>query len=329
VSGQQTWDGEPIALEDPRGSTVVVRRRTPDGGVEALLLHRAHHGPDYEGDWAWTSPAGARHPGEPVHAAALRELSEEAGLESYLLAPLDLSGPWARFIAEVPYETDVRLVDPEHDRFEWVSPDEARGRALPTAVSATFGRVETAQTGIATFEPLSEGDLADVVRWQRSPDAAEWFAGSPATVDEARQRYGSRLAGESATRMWVTRVDGVRAGYIQAYRVGAYDEYAEKTQDPDAIGFDYLIGEPAVVGRGWGRVVIWSFMRDVLCAEYPDAPRFLASPDHRNHRSVRVLEACGLTQGRWIDVVAREGEPPSTEIVCTLDRSLWFGFGAR
>jgi 8-oxo-dGTP pyrophosphatase MutT (NUDIX family) len=321
---QQTWDGKPIALEDPRGITVLVRRRLGDG-VETLLLHRAHNGADYEGDWAWTSPAGARLPGEPVLEAAERELAEEAGISGVDLAPLDLSSPWARFLIDVPVDLDVDLVDPEHDRYEWVPVDEARRRVLPERAAANFRRLEDARYGSVSFEPMTGDDLADVVRWQAAPHAAEWFAGSPTSVDEARARYGARLAGESPTRMWIVVIDGVRAGYLQAYRVGAYDEYADKTQDPDAVGFDYLVGEIERIGNGWGRVAIWSFMRDVLCPEFPDAPRFLASPSHRNRRSIRVLEACGLTQGIWIDVPPRAGEPSETEVVCTLDRRLWFG----
>jgi 8-oxo-dGTP pyrophosphatase MutT (NUDIX family) len=321
---EQTWDGLPIALEDPRGSTVVVRRRVDDG-VQTLLLHRAHHGPEYAGDWAWTPPSGARLPGAPVYRAALRELAEEAGITGVQLAPLDLSGPWARFVVQVAGDIQVDLVDPEHDRFEWVGVEAARGRVLPAVVAASFEWAERARCGDVRFEPITDADLADVVRWQSAPHAAEWFEGGPATVEEARDRYAARLAGESPTRMWVVVIDGVRAGYVQAYRVRSYDEYAAKTQDPDAVAFDYLIGELERVGSGWGRVAIWAFMRDVLCAHYPDAPRFLASPSHRNHRSIRVLEACGLRQGLWIDVAPREGEPLQTEVVCTLDRRLWFG----
>jgi 8-oxo-dGTP pyrophosphatase MutT (NUDIX family) len=321
---QQTWDGLPIALEEPRGATVVVRRRL-DSQVETLLLHRAHHGPDYAGDWAWTAPAGARHPGEPVHAAALRELAEEAGIVGIPIVPLDLSRPWASFLADVPTDLRVDLVDPEHDRYEWMTFEQARERVLPARVAANLEGAERARYGRVTFEPMTDEDLADVVRWQSAPHAAEWFAGSPATVDEARTRYGARLAGESPTRMWMAVVDGVRAGFMQAYRVGAYDEYAEKTGDPEAAAFDYVIGEIEAIGPGWGRVAIWAFMRDVMCAEFPDAPRFLASPSHRNHRSIRALEASGLRQGIWIDVPPRDGEPPETEVVCTLDRRLWFG----
>jgi 8-oxo-dGTP pyrophosphatase MutT (NUDIX family) len=43
--------------------------------MEHLLLHRAHHGPDFAGDWAWTFPAGCRQPGERVYLSVLRELA--------------------------------------------------------------------------------------------------------------------------------------------------------------------------------------------------------------------------------------------------------------
>jgi 8-oxo-dGTP pyrophosphatase MutT (NUDIX family) len=322
---ETTWDGKPIATEDPRGCGVLVRRCSPERDVETLLLHRAHHGPDYDGDWAWTFPAGARLPGEPVYAAALRELAEEAGLAGLPLAPYDLSTSWARYLVDVPVDVEIELVDPEHDRFEWVSLETAQEQVKPKSVGDDLARLADRRYGAVAFEPMDDGDLGDVVRWQSAPHAREWFAGGPTSIIEARARYGARLRGESATRMWVVVIDGVRAGYLQAYRVAAYDEYAEKTGDPDAVAFDYLIGEEERLGQGWGRVAIWAFLRDVLCQDYPEAPRFLASPSHRNHRSIRALEACGFKQGSWIDVPPRVGEPPETEIVCTLDRRLWFG----
>src|SRR4051794_22883875 len=96
-----TWDGLEIAPDEPRGASVVVRRpAVGDAGMELLMLHRNANGPDFEGDWAWTSPAGARQPGEAVFPAALRELAEEAGLGGADVADvfaLDLSGGWAVF----------------------------------------------------------------------------------------------------------------------------------------------------------------------------------------------------------------------------------------
>jgi 8-oxo-dGTP pyrophosphatase MutT (NUDIX family) len=76
---ERTWDGLPVAQERPWVSAVVVWREGPEGR-EFLLLHRHHRGPEFAGDWAWTSPAGARQPGETPDDAARRELLEETGL---------------------------------------------------------------------------------------------------------------------------------------------------------------------------------------------------------------------------------------------------------
>ena len=92
-----TWDGLPVAQDQPHGAAVVVRRAgAVAGGYEYLILHRAHHGRDHDGDWAWTPPSGSRQPGEPVLAAALRELAEETGVTAAPadLRAIDLSGGW-------------------------------------------------------------------------------------------------------------------------------------------------------------------------------------------------------------------------------------------
>lgn len=61
--------------------------------LRLLLLHRKHNGSAYEGDWAWTTPSGARLPGELVHACAQRELAEETGLTLPLYQDSRLRAP--------------------------------------------------------------------------------------------------------------------------------------------------------------------------------------------------------------------------------------------
>jgi len=324
---RRTWDGLEIAADHPHGSTIVVRRHRSER-AEFLLLHRNARGADYDGDWAWTSPAGARQPEEAVYPAALRELAEEAGIAGVDLWPIDLSARWAVWGLDVPADLTVELVDPEHDRFEWVGPGEAMTRIRPQFVAeAGIGRMPSPAPGGFSFEPMTVEQLPELVRWRSQPHVLAWFHTELADVATATERYGDRLAGRSPTRMWMARLAGRPFGFLQDYPVAAYDDYAVKMRDREAIGFDYLIGDPGQVGRGLGPTMLWSFMRDVLCRDYPDAPRFSASPDHRNARSLRVLGKCGLTQGLWIDAPAGgiDGDPASTEIVCTLDRFHWFG----
>jgi 8-oxo-dGTP pyrophosphatase MutT (NUDIX family) len=131
-----TWDGLPISSEAPFGASIVVYRQGADG-IEFLILHRAHNGPTYEGDWAWTPPAGARLPGETIDECARRELREETGLTLAVQATDRGSESWAIYHAEATADQAVMLLDVEHDRYEWVTLEVALTRCLPEVVSAS------------------------------------------------------------------------------------------------------------------------------------------------------------------------------------------------
>lgn len=137
MTEKTTWDGLPVADDWPHGATVVVWRRRADGDeIELLLLHRAHHGPDYAGDWAWTPPAGSRFPGEAVDACAARELHEEAGL-ALPMTRFERAENWATYLAEAPADAVVTLHDAEHDRFQWVGVETALALVKPDLVRET------------------------------------------------------------------------------------------------------------------------------------------------------------------------------------------------
>src|ERR1700729_3208940 len=133
-----TWDGEPVSREPPHGATVVVAALAPEGW-RCLLLHRAHHGPSWDGDWAWTPPAGSRKPGEAVTACAVRELREETGLVASPRPVVTEDTDWAVLTQEVPWGTEIAVDGMEHDRFEWVTVAEVLRRSRPAAVSESFG----------------------------------------------------------------------------------------------------------------------------------------------------------------------------------------------
>lgn len=132
-SMEATWDGLPISREPPYGASVVVFRGAA-GTLELLMLHRAHHGPDYEGDWAWTPPSGARLPGEPIEMCARRELVEESGLDLEPEPTACGTAEWYVFVAEAPADAQV-VLDAEHDRCVWVTCEEAVRRCRPDLAS--------------------------------------------------------------------------------------------------------------------------------------------------------------------------------------------------
>lgn len=132
-----TWDGLPVSPEPPFGASIVVYRQC-GAEVEILLLHRAQEG--VEGDWAWTTPAGARLPQEPIEVCARRELREETGLDLPLQTANLGNGDWAAYAVAIDH-SDAITLDAEHDRYAWVDITTALSRCQPAVVSDTVRNV--------------------------------------------------------------------------------------------------------------------------------------------------------------------------------------------
>jgi 8-oxo-dGTP pyrophosphatase MutT (NUDIX family) len=111
--------------------------RHGQNGREWLVLHRSIFGRDFEGDWAWSSPGGALEHAEDPDRAACRELLEETGLDLACKRIDREAGPALVYVAEAPAHAEVRL-SPEHDRYEWLSTEQAAARCRPTWVGALF-----------------------------------------------------------------------------------------------------------------------------------------------------------------------------------------------
>jgi aminoglycoside 6'-N-acetyltransferase len=302
--------GLPGAGDHPVGSTVVVRRER--AGTELLLLHRA-------GDGAWRCPGGCRFPAEPVYTGTLRELAEETGIADADVWAVDLSGRWAVFATDVPDDVVVDLAEVEHDRSEWLPVDDAAARILPFEAAQTqVRRVASIPRVRLGFRPLTRADFADVVAWQSRPHVARWWKDEATSTAAAEEHYGPALDGDDPTRLWVLEVNGRSVGMLQDYLVGDHPEYALLTARPEAVGFDYLIGDPARVGWGLGTRMLWTYLRDVVRPHYPRAREMFAAPDHRNAGSLRVLDKLGFTRGLWFDEPQRDGRV-DTVVGCTLD----------
>jgi aminoglycoside 6'-N-acetyltransferase len=171
---------------------------------------------------------------------------------------------------------------------------------------------------------MSRADFPDVVRWQQAPHVARWWSDEAPDVAAAERHYGPAIDGWDPTRMWVVDVNGRSAGFLQDYRIGDHPEYAIATGAPDAIGFDYAIGEAGLTGRGIGTRVLWLFLRDVVRPNYPEAVTYFAAPDHRNAVSLRVLDKLGFERGLWFDEPHADGRV-DTVVSCTLDVARVFG----
>jgi RimJ/RimL family protein N-acetyltransferase len=160
---------------------------------------------------------------------------------------------------------------------------------------------------VVALRPMTRADLRDVVRWRRQPHVAKWFdTGTVPTDAEIEGRYLPRITGDEPTRMFVVEANGRSVGMLQDYLISDHPEFAVLTPDPEAVGVDYLIGEPTWLGRGVGTGMLRRWF-DVAHAGYPSAATCFAAPDHRNVASRRLLLRVGFSEGTWFDEPQRDG----------------------
>jgi dATP pyrophosphohydrolase len=143
----------------------VLRMQAGRGAAEVLVLRRA---PGERCAGTWETVHGHIDAGEAPTAAALRELREETGLaperlynvsrvETFYLHARDVLALIPVFCAIVPAGARVALSG-EHDRGEWLAPDEAARRfAWPRERRALADALQLFGTGDA-------GGVEDVLR---------------------------------------------------------------------------------------------------------------------------------------------------------------------
>ncbi|GIG61103.1 hypothetical protein Lfu02_54750 [Longispora fulva] len=144
------------------------------------------------------------------------------------------------------------------------------------------------------LRPLTRADFPALLRWLRADHVRAWWPNVPAALDAVERKYGPRVDGVSATRVFVIEVDGVPAGIVQCYRHADYPVWEKDVGLAGAAGLDYLVGEPDQLGRGVGAAAIGAAV-PVAAALYPEVSQVVAVPQAANRGSCRALERAGFT----------------------------------
>jgi RimJ/RimL family protein N-acetyltransferase len=131
-------------------------------------------------------------------------------------------------------------------------------------------------------------------RWLATPHVQAWWGSEPMTPAGIERKYGPRADGTDPTLVFAIEVAGRPIGIIQCYRHADYADWDRAVAIPAAAGIDYLIGEPAQCGRGFGPAAIDCLAPRVFSL-YPEAAAIVAVPQAANHASRRALEKAGFT----------------------------------
>ncbi len=150
-----------------------------------------------------------------------------------------------------------------------------------------------------SFEPLKPDDLPLLYAWLQEPHIREFYhTKNIPDWDEMRAEYLQRLNPDWPTRCFLIFSAKATLGYIQAYRVADYPEYANMIGEDRGISLDLFIGDAASIGNGWGRLILLKFLKDVAFPLFPAEDVCWIYHDRLNQRALRASRAVGFRHVR-------------------------------
>lgn len=156
------------------------------------------------------------------------------------------------------------------------------------------------------FRRLVAEDLQQVFLWLIRPHVAKGYADAPGSFMETVAKFGPRTRDDNVVHAYVVSVDGRDAGYIQAYDVADFADYAGSLDcEAGVTSVDLFIGEEDLVGRGVGSRIIGRFVDEVVLAD-ASVRACIAGPGEGNRAAIRAFEKAGFR--RWKTLRTGEGE---------------------
>ncbi|GAB2877819.1 GNAT family N-acetyltransferase [Streptomyces mayteni] len=147
------------------------------------------------------------------------------------------------------------------------------------------------------FRRVTESDFPLLRGWLAEPHVARWWH-HETTPEAVARDFGPAARGEEPSDDLLALLDGRPIGLVQRCAFADYPEYraelAAVVPVPEgAVTLDYLIGDPALVGRGLGSAMI-SAATALTWEELPAARCLLVPVVVANPTSWRALERAGL-----------------------------------
>jgi aminoglycoside 6'-N-acetyltransferase len=148
-----------------------------------------------------------------------------------------------------------------------------------------------------TFRRLTRDDFALLATWLGEAHVARWWA-HESTSEAIERDFGPTIDGDEPAEDHLALRDGRPIGLVQYCRLADYAEYVEELATvlpvpAGAVSIDYLVGDPALVGRGLGTAMIRAFV-DRIWETDAAASSVIVPVNSANVASRRALLAAGF-----------------------------------
>lgn len=146
------------------------------------------------------------------------------------------------------------------------------------------------------LRPLEERDISLVETWLNKEHVKRWYEVPHLGITIQDWMHEIKERGDEFK--WLTYLIVSREnrpiGLCQYYKCTDSDEDFGAIPPAGSYGIDYLIGEEACLGKGYGKKMV-AMLADKIFT-FPDAQIITADIDKTNIASEKVLLSCGFTR---------------------------------
>lgn len=137
---------------------------------------------------------------------------------------------------------------------------------------------------------LQNEDVALFENWLYSPHVAKWYHDPLDWIDEVRKRNDEF----SFLRHFILEAENRPIGFCQYYEYRhSGEDWHGSTDINGTYSIDYLIGDAAYLGKGFGKKMIQLLIKKIELQN--GAKRIIAQPEQENKASCNTLLSCGFT----------------------------------
>lgn len=236
----------------------------------------------WEARWAYVTDVYTYPPyrGRGIGAQLMKRVQQWAhdeGLEFLVLWPSATSVQWYGRLGFSP-DPEALVWRPSHPS---VNRSQDRAVGEPSIVLRRLGD--------------QERDWESLAEWFARPHVREFYR-EDSDIRQVRAKFGPRTQANSRVRPRMILHDGTPVGYAQFYPLTEEDVHAY--QLPNTVrwgGFDLLIGDKTLWGRGIGQVVIQQLLREVAALGLSHVAIDTAC---RNLRAIGLYQKVGFEMER-------------------------------
>lgn len=140
------------------------------------------------------------------------------------------------------------------------------------------------------LRPLCDADIALMTQWLNKDYIIKWYNDPEDWLTEINARHGEY----SWLHHFIVMDGDTPIGFCQYYDcfdANELEDWYDVSERGDTFSIDYLIGDEAYLGKGYGKAIVALLTETVK--ENEAAKQIIVQPDTENHASNHVLLANG------------------------------------